>query len=89
MSDFTVAARLLPDVPGWNAGLASLTRGSAGNHLLHTYGKGRSSVFVEVTAGTSAAQVVAQAINAPLGEEMDGRIGSRLVVAGPQGLPRH
>ncbi|MGI4943516.1 MAG: hypothetical protein ACRYHQ_23605 [Janthinobacterium lividum] len=77
MSDFTVAARLLPDVPGWTAGLASLTRGSAGDHLLRTYGKGRTSVFVEVMAGTSAAQVVAQAINAPLGEEMDGRIGSR------------
>lgn len=77
MSDFTVATRLLPDVPGWTAGLASLTRGSAGDHLVRIYEKGRSSVFVEVTAGTSAAQVVAQAINAPLGEEMDGRIGSR------------
>ena len=77
MFDPALAAHLLPELPGWTAGSASLTRGGAGDLLLRTYKQGRTSVSIEVTAGTSAAQVVAQAVNAPLREQVDGRITSR------------
>ena len=77
MSDPALAARLLPELPGWTADPPSLTRGTAGDLLFRTYRRGRTRVSVEVTAGTAAAQVVAQAVNAPPGEKVDGRIASR------------
>ena len=78
MSDPALAALLLPELPDWIAGSASLTRDGAGDLLLRTYRRGRTSAAIEVTAGASAAQVVAQAVNAPLEEQVEGRITSRV-----------
>ena len=75
--DTGLAERLLPALPGWVAGPASLTRGEVVDLLLRTYERGRVRVFVEVTAGPSAAAVVAQTMSFPPGESVEGRIGAR------------
>ena len=77
MSAHSLPALLLPELPGWTAGSASLSRGGASDLLFRTYKQGRTTVSIEVTAGTSAAQVVAQAVSAPLRGQVDGRVTSR------------
>lgn len=71
------ASHLLPELPGWTAGPASMSRDSTGDFLLRTYERGRASAFAEVTAGKGAAQVVAQASALPLGGSAEGKVESR------------
>jgi len=73
-SDPALAERLLPELPGWKAGQASLARGDAGDFLSRIYETRHARAFVEVEAGASAAAVVARTMTIPLGEQADGTV---------------
>lgn len=55
-----LAARLLPDLPGWSAEPADLWLGGRRSALTRRYRRGRAVAEVEVTAGAMAAAVVAR-----------------------------
>ena len=76
-SDPALAARLLPDLPGWASREAAWeSRGEHGVLLRRVYTRGRVEAAVELTGGSWAADIVAQQVDVPLDGEA-GWDGSR------------
>ncbi|MDU7519922.1 MAG: hypothetical protein E7K72_00780 [Roseomonas mucosa] len=87
-ADPALAAQLLPDLSGWTSPEAPwLTRGEHGTLARRIYVRGRTEAGVELSAGASAAVVVAQQSQFPLDGEEAGRGGSRTWLL--RGCPAH